>query len=60
MVSMFMSNENCFHTRDCQSKPGHSSLGLATGNPGINQHRIMAIANKIAVSVASGIECGEV
>ena len=55
MVGVFVRDEYGFDIPDGQPHPDHPPLGFATGYAGIDQDGVVAIADKITVSVASGI-----
>jgi hypothetical protein len=60
MIGMLMGNEDRPDFVHSQSKPFHASLCFAAGNTGIDEHCIGVIAYIIAVSVASGVQCGKI
>jgi hypothetical protein len=60
MIGVFMRYKNGFYFVHLQAQAFHSFLRLPAGNTGVYQYGFCFTANIIAVSIASGIERGDV
>jgi hypothetical protein len=56
MIGMFMGDEYRPDIPYRQSQPHHPALGFPAGYSGIDQHSICTITEKVAITIASGIE----
>ena len=60
MIAVFVGNEDGTQVRGGKTQAGETFLGLPARYTGIDQHRIGVIADIITVSIAAGIEGGDI
>ena len=53
VINVFMRDKNGFYLFHLQSGVLHSSFGFSQAKAGINQHRFAAVANIVAIGIAS-------